>query len=1065
MKQFYKKWFYPLITIFLLTAYTPLYSQNAIRVSGTVKDATGETLPGVNIKLKGTNKVVISDINGKYSLEVPNEQSVLVFNYIGFLTQERTVGRNTNITVVLSVESKNLDEVVVVGYGEVARRDLTGAVGSVKMNDLQKAPVRSFEEALAGRLAGVNVTSSDGQPGSDINIVIRGNNSVTQDNSPLYVIDGFPIENPNNNAIDPNDIESIEVLKDASATAIYGARGANGVILITTKRGKEGKTVISYKGYYGTQEVIQRMKVLEPYDFVKYQILRNPTTAPQIYTGPATVSNGWSSDRTVEYYKDMKGVDWQSLLFQQSPMANHSLSISGGTAATKYSVSGSLLKQEGVIINSGYSRAQGKFTLDQDINNNLKLGITTNYSALKADGTIPSELSGSDNRTSLLNSAWGYRPVTQGNIEDLEELDTDELLDPTSADGLFNPVTSALNQYRVRKSSVLSTNAYADYKFWKNFKLRVTAGFTQQTNRNEVFNNSKTRSGSPNTVSGRINGVNGSIDILDRNSYLNENTLTYTKKINKNHKIDVLGGFTVQGTKNVATGVSATLIPNESLGLSGMDEGTPSFMTSSESENTLASFLGRINYNFKSKYLFTASFRADGSSKFAPENRWGYFPSGSFAWQLGNEPFMKKIKAISEAKIRTSYGVTGNNRVSDFASQSKLSLQAISATVTPYYPFANTLANGVWPSELGNTSLKWETTEQMDLGLDLGFFNNRVSIEADAYRKVTRDLLLNAQLPPSMGYGSAYKNIGKVLNKGLEFTLNTVNVDNKTFNWNTNFNISFNRNEILGLAENQSSLLTNINWDNQSSPKWRDIPAYIAKIGQPIAQFYGYIWKGNYQLSDFNQNTPGVYTLKNTEAVPATYTPKPGYIKYEDINGDMIIDSRDYTVIGNPNPDFIGGLSNNFRYKGFDLNVFFQFSYGGEVLNANRLQFEGGNGTANQNQFATVNNAWTLENQNNTMFIVGGQGPRVYSSRVVEDGSFIRLKTIALGYNLPNKYLEKMKLKSFRLYVSAQNLHTWTKYTGLDPEVSGRNSALTPAFDYSVYPRAKTITFGLNVSL
>jgi len=1061
MKQFHKNWVCLFVTLIVIISYNASYGQTAIKIRGVVKDDTGETLPGVSVKLKGGDKSTMTDLNGKYSIDVPDQESVLIFTYIGYLKQERQVGKNTNLSVTLASESKSLNEVVVIGYGEVARRDLTGAVGSVKMNDLQKAPVRSFEEALAGRLAGVNVTSVDGQPGSDINITIRGNNSVTQDNSPLYVIDGFPIENPNSNNLDPNDIESIEVLKDASASAIYGARGANGVILITTKRGKKGATVVSYKGSYGMQEILNKIDVLGAYDFVKYQIDRYGSTA---YTGVANATNGWGTDRTAEYYKGIQGIDWQELLFRQSPMANHSLSISGGNENTRFSISGSNLKQEGVILNSGYDRTQGKFTLDQNVNKNIKVGITTNYSSLNAFGTIPSELSGSTNTSGLLYSVWGYRPVNQGNIDDLLD-DYDDGTGVNAAnDSRFNPVSTVMNQLRNRKTSELTSNGFAEYRFWDSFKLKVTAGFAQQTNRRETFNNSNTRSGSPLTIAGQ-NGVNGEINTYSRNSYLNENTLTYSKKFKNKHKIDALGGFTLQGTQNIITGVGANKIPNESLGLNGLDEGTPFSVNSSNTENTLASFLGRVNYNINSKYLFSTSFRADGSSKFAPGNRWGYFPTGSFAWQLGNEKFIKNIKAISSAKLRTSFGIVGNNRVSDFAYLSKLSAQPITSNVTPYYPFNNTLVNGIWASELGNPNLKWETTSQSDIGLEIGLFNERVSIEADVYSKVTTDLLLDAKLPPSMGYESAFKNIGKVSNKGIEFTINTVNIDKKDFNWNTNFNISFNRNKVLGLAENQSDLLTVVAWDNQGTIKWRDIPLYIAQVGQPIAQFYGYNWLGNYQLSDFDEKIPGVYTIKSGVA---TYDSgvKPGNIKYEDLNKDGVIDNRDLTVIGDPNPDFIGGFSNNFRYKGFDLNVFLQFSYGNEVLNANRLQFEGGNGQANQNQYSTVKNAWTLTNQNNEMFRVdGGQGPRAYSTRVVEDGSFLRLKTVSFGYNLPGRFLEKMNLKSFRLYMAAQNLHTWTNYTGLDPEVSARNSALTPAFDYSVYPRARTISFGLNVGL
>jgi TonB-linked SusC/RagA family outer membrane protein len=1058
MKHIYINRFYLLIAIIITCTYYSSFAQTEIKINGIIKDNNGETLPGVNVKIKNLNKATISDPNGNYTITVPNEQSVLVFSYIGFLSQERLVGKSKTISLSLTPESRSLNEIVVIGYGEVLRKDLTGSVGSVKMNDLQNAPVRSFEEALAGRIAGVNVTSVDGQPGSAINISIRGNNSVTQNNSPLFVIDGFPIEDPDNNSIDPNDIESIEVLKDASATAIYGARGANGVILITSKRGKEGKTEIAYKGSYGMQEIIQRMDVLNPYDFVKYQIDRYASTA---YTGIATPANKWTTDRTLDFYKDVEGVNWQNLLFRESPMSNHSLTIRGGNAATKFSISSSFLNQDGIILNSGYKRVQGKFTLDHNVNKNLKVGLTSSYALLNGFGTVPSEISGSNNSSSLLFSTWGYRPVTQGNYDDLLD-ETDE--EAAVNDSRFNPVLTALNQLRNRKNNVLAANAFSEYAFGKEFKLRVTGGITQQTNRNENFNNSKTRTGSPLTVAGQ-NGVNGEISIINRNSYVNENTFTYTKRINKNNKIDVLGGFTLQGTKNIGTATGSNKLPNENLGLSGLDEGSPYLASAEESENTLASFLGRVNYNLKSKYLFTGSLRADGSSKFSKANRWGYFPSGSFAWQLGREKFIKNIKIISDAKLRASYGVTGNNRVSDFAYQSKLSVQPISTNVTSFYPFNNLLANGVWALELGNSNLKWETTKQSDVGLEVGLLKQRISLELDLYKKITTDLLLNAKLPPSMGYDSGFKNIGKVQNQGLEFTVNTVNIDSKKFNWETNFNISFNQNKLLELTENQESLLTNIAWDNQGTTKWRDLPLYIAKVGQPIAQFYGYIWKGNYQISDFNENTPGVYTLKNNVA---TYDPRvqPGYIKYEDINGDGIIDSKDLTAIGNPNPDFTGGFSNNFKYKNFDLNIFFQFSYGNEALNANRLQFEGGNGQPNQNQFVTVKNAWTIDNQNNEMFKVdGGQGPRAYSSRVVEDASFARLKTVAFGYNIPTKYLSKVNMKNLRLYVSAQNLYTWTKYTGLDPEVSSRNSALTPAFDYSVYPRARTITFGLNASL
>jgi TonB-linked SusC/RagA family outer membrane protein len=579
------------------------------------------------------------------------------------------------------------------------------------------------------------------------------------------------------------------------------------------------------------------------------------------------------------------------------------------------------------------------------------------------------------------------------------------------------------------------------------------------SSRNDIFNNTKTRSGSPFTQSGKINGVNGSILNTERNAYLNENILSYNRNFSKDHRVNAIVGATVQGSRIKTNGSSAQNLPNEALGLAGLDEGIPSLIRSTSSLFTLASFLGRVNYSYKSKYLLTASFRADGSSKFRSGNKWSYFPSAALAWTLGEEKWVKDLNVFSNAKLRLSHGITGNNRVSDFAYLSSIIMPAGVA-----YSFNNQLVNAAIPSELGNPDLKWETTRQTDLGLDIGFFKQRLSLEIDAYRKTTFDLLLDAKLPTVMGYGSSLKNIGKVQNQGLEFTLNSVNVNNNNNNltWNTSFNISFNKNKVLELAENQEALGSFLNWDGN----YRNLPLYVARVGEPIAMFYGYIWEGNYQYTDFNGTPSGVYTLKNTVTDNGSGRDqvKPGDIKYRDINGDLTVNSQDQVVIGDPNPDFIGGITNNFGYKNFDLNVFFQFSAGADVYNANRLIFEG-SGRTQQNMFATYIERWTPENQNNTYYRTNGYGPHSYSSRVVEDGSFIRLKTVQLGYNFPNELTRKIRFKSLRAYLSAQNLYTWTKYQGFDPEVSSRNSALTPAFDYSVYPRARTITFGINVTL
>ncbi|MFD2888482.1 SusC/RagA family TonB-linked outer membrane protein [Chitinophaga cymbidii] len=1028
---------------------TSSFSQSLLRVKGTVADDDGAPLPGVTVGVKGTSLGTSTNDKGEFELAGVPPQSVMVFSIIGFSRHEESLRGRTNLQVSLEATASNLNETVVIGYGTQKRKDLTGSVGSVNMEDMSKAPVTSFDEALAGRVAGVQVSSREGQPGAAVQIVIRGNNSLTQDNDPLYVIDGFPIENADNNVLNPDDIESIDVLKDASATAIYGARGANGVIIITTKRGKVGTPVIRYNAWYGLQENIQRIPVMNAYEFVKLQQEINVGDLDETY-----LANGV----TLDDYKNVESIDWQDKLYRTAPMQSHSVSMSGGTEKTKYSVSGQLLDQQGTIINSAFKRYQGKMNLDQLIGERLKVGGNLMYTNTQTSGTSPSSLSGSS-MNNLLYSAWGYRPVSPLNSskpvnQDWEEDLIDDMVN-SGTDYRINPYLTATNEYRLRNVNNLIVNGYAEYAIMPELKLRISGGLNQNIRRNDAFNNSQTRSGNPNTVY----GVNGSIIYYESSTWLNENTLTYDKKFNKNNRINVLGGLTLQGNNSKVHGMSANQLPNEKLGLNGLSQGVPQPVTSSESEWALASFLARVNYTFREKYLFTASFRSDGSSRFRGNNQWSYFPSGAFAWRLKSEPFMKSIKFISDAKIRTSWGITGNNRVSDYATYALLDF----STRNTYYSFGNELQQSAIPTTLASEDLKWENTAQTDVGLDISFFKSRISLAVDYYKKTTSDLLLLARLPPTVGYGSAYKNVGKTSNEGLELVLNTVNVQTKSgFTWSSSFNISFNRSKVLGLTQNQEALTSSMSWDSW----YASVPMYIARIGEPLGQFYGYIWDGVYQYDDFNQLPNGSYLLKDD--VPTNGNTraniKPGDIRYRDINGDGEVTIDDRTVIGRGLPVHIGGFSNNFRYKNFDLNVFFQWSYGNQVMNANRINFENGN-KVYLNQYKSFENRWTPENTNTTMPRAGGQFGYVYSTRTLEDGSFLRLKTVALGYNLPSAMLKRAKIKNLRVYASAQNLFTWTKYTGSDPEVGIGYTALTPGFDYSSYPRARTLTLGLNLSL
>lgn len=1038
-RLFFKKSFIPILILFFVLCGIDIVQAQQLTIKGVVIDNESKVLSGIIVSEKNSSKQTTTNEKGEFSIIVSSPKAILVFSDIAYSTQETPVKPGVNLRIKLVDKFNNLNEVVVIGYGEVERKDLTGSVGTVSMPDLAKAPVVSFEDALAGRVAGVQVTSQDGQPGGASNIVIRGQSSITQDNSPLYVIDGFPIENPDNNSLNPADIESIQILKDASSAAIYGSRGANGVVLITTKKGKLGAPVITFDSYYGLQNVINRVNSMGAYEFVKYQLEVDPFVAPTVYL---------SSTKTLEDYKNEPSIDWEDQLYRTAPYQNYNISLRGGTLETKYSISGSITGNEGVIINSGINRKQGRLSIDQVITPKLKAGVNINYSAQKSYGTRVAVSSAN----SLMFNIWGRRPTNgRDNLNDLLENGEDL---PT--DTRWNPILTVENELRDILNPDMQANTYLQYQLLKDLTFRATGVYRKSVFEYDYFNNSQTRSGSPLTSAGG-NGINGSITFNERSYFTNENTLTYNKRLNKNHSINALVGYTIQSGISKQFGAGAIQVPNESLGLSGLDEGTPFTISSANSINKLQSYLSRFTYNYKSKYILTASFRADGSSKFSKDNRWGYFPSAALAWNFNKENLFKNLKLLSDGKLRLSYGTIGNNRVSDFPYSSTLGFP-----VSNSYNFNDQFVKGIVPIEIGNPDLKWETSKELNLAIDLSLLKNRISLTTELYNKTTKDLLLLAQLPPSFGYSRTYRNIGSVQNRGLEFTLNTQNIVGKVFNWNSSFNISFNRNKVLALTDNQEELLTSVGFDvryNGASP-------YITKIGQPIGVFYGFDWVGNYQYSDFDEPTPGNYVLKPivTTNGSATSQIKPGHIKYRDLDGNLVVNDNDREVIGNPNPDFIGGFSNNFTYKNFELNVFMQFSYGNDIMNANRLIFEGMVGTTGLNMFATYENRWSPDNQNNTYYTTAGGGPRIYSTRTIEDGSFLRLKTVSFSYNLPSKLLSKAKIKNIRLYTSAQNLFTWTNYTGSDPEVASFSSAIIQGFDFSAYPRPRTIVFGVNVT-
>lgn len=1020
-------------------------------VSGKVTDSTGLGLPGATVMLQGSAGTgTTTGQDGSYSLTIPAaENAVLLVNLVGFQPQEVPVNGRSTINITLQASLSQLEEVVVIGYGTVKKIDLTGSVGQVNVEDLTKAPVSSFAEALAGRVAGVQVSGSDGQPGGGMNIMIRGVGSLTQSTAPLYVIDGFPVENPDPAAINPEDIESMTVLKDASSTAIYGSRGANGVILIQTKRGKIGKPVVSLSSSLGLQMDPKRLELMSPYEFLKYQTELNPTNS--------VVNSYFEDGKTLEDYRNVEGIDWQDKVIRTGAVRIHNLAIRGGTDNTRYAISGSIFDQKGVIINTGFDRYTGRATLDQTISDKIKVGITANYSGTTSFGQQINQgghTSGNPTAFALARS-WLYRPITSGEEDDFinAPVDADAI---NASDFRINPFIDLENQYQYNKTRVLDGNGYLSYEISKDLIFKSTAGFRHNAVRQDRFYNSKTSQGSPYNP-GNVNGINGSVRNIIARSFSNENTLNFKKTFNNDHTITGLGLFALNSYRSNDEGYGGRNLPNEELGIDGLDEGISYNPRSSNTENTMVSYATRWDYNYKSKYLLTFTFRADGSSKF--NDHWGYFPGGALAWNMDQEEFFSNaFPFISHSKIRASYGSTGNNRVGDFDTSPRLS-QVLSG-----YSFNNQTPMGlVYVSAIGNPVLRWEKTSIIDFGYEIGFLNDKISLELGLYRKTTEDLLLNATLPPSTGFGSAFKNIGKLRNEGLELTVLTNNINTGSFSWQSSFNISFNKNQILALTRGEQSLLTNATYVSQFNS-----PLYMAEIGKPAGMMIGFVWDGNYQYEDFDNPAPDVYILKKNVPTNGAVrnTIRPGDIRYKDLNADGIININDKTVIGRGQPIHTGGFSNNFRYKGLSLNVFFQWSYGNNIYNANRLTLEGNsNGWANVNQFASYVNRWSPENQTDANYRTRGQGPiGMHSSRVVEDGSYLRLKTVSLSYAFPSRIIQPLYLSGLSIDVSAQNVWTWTNYSGMDPEVSTRNNVLTPGYDFSSYPQARTVVVGLKAT-
>jgi TonB-linked SusC/RagA family outer membrane protein len=1057
------------ILALLLTFVCSMYAQKATEIIGKVIDSEQLPLPGANVVVKGTSHGVTADSNGNYKIKVDDvNKDVLVFSFIGLDSKEVKVNGRTVINITLESSSVQLDEVVAIGYGKTTRKDLTGSVTSVKSSDINMAPVSNVGQALAGKLAGVQVISTSGAPDADIAIRVRGGTSITQSNEPLYVIDGFPTED-GLRGLDPSDIESIDVLKDASSTAIYGSRGANGVVLVTTKGGKEGRSVLTVDAYFGMKKITKTMPVLSSLDYVKLEyerMLNSPTDLTKItnYYGQFSEFN--------DIYGNRPGIDWQKQVFDNNDTYTRMFKVgfSGGNKTTKYNFSYAHNDDDGIMMGSGLKRNAVRFQFDQQLNKTLRASANITYTDETTNGLGSL---GEVSYFSRMQSIVQYTPVRGKGMDDNQLLSSrvDDLQVDDSGNQMQNPIISIQSEQNTKYNKYLIMNGSVE---WKPLSFLTYKGMVGQRQRDLIqdqFYTSESRqainAGAP----------YGSITTQNWKTFSISNTLSYNTKISPQQRFDAMIGqeYVTNFDRQLVT--SSTNFPDDNFGIYDMSLGTtPVAPTSYFEDDKMLSYFARANYSFNDKYLFNISFRADGSSKFGADNKWGYFPSGAFAWRASEEKFIKDLNVFSNLKVRLSYGTSGNNRISNY--QSLASMQGSWASVN------KTVATSYYSSRLANPDLKWETVVAKNIGFDLGFLDQRIQATIDIYQNDTKDLLLQALVPLLSGYPSITRNVGQTRNSGIELSLTTYNIKNKNFTWSTIFNISSNKNTVKKLY-NADYFTQRSGWCSTSEFNQDD---YRIQVGRSLGEMWGYKYAGVYNVDDFvitngqfAKDANGKYVPKDGVVYDKTSIPYPGAWKYADRNGDGTITTDDMGVIGNGTPVCFGGITNTFVYKNFDLTVYCNYSIGNDIYNANKMYYTKLNNQHRNvlsiasgrftNMDAMGNNitndpdALRAANPNPTMASVTGASNLVFSSWDVEDGSFIRLNTVSLGYTLPKKALKTLNISSLRCYVTAYNLYTLTHYSGFDPEVNAKpNGNLTPGVDWGAYPRAFSLVAGLSMA-
>jgi TonB-linked SusC/RagA family outer membrane protein len=1013
-----------------------------ITIRGVVRDNQYNVLPGATVKVKGSTTAAITTVDGRYSINVAGKQSVLAFSFVGMATQEVKVDNKTGIDIILQPTSGNLNDVVVIGYGTQKRSDLTGSISSIKSKDLENKQFNNIQETLQGRVAGLQLTTGDATPGSSPNIRIRGTGSLGTDSEPLFVVDGYP-SNEDLNSINPGDIASIEVLKDASATAIYGSRGANGVILVTTKRGTPGQLRIDGEVYRGAAQLRKKIKLMNALEYATY---RNEVS---FYNTPTNLP--FASAAQLKNY-ETNSTDWQDALFDRAPLTNVNLSMSGGDANTRFLISANFFDQKGIVINTGYTRNALRFNFDRTISSKLKFNMITSLTKTLNNRT---KVNSSGTNAGVVTSALRMNPTVpiydaSGNFITVNYANSDPDSDPTAAVDLNgNPVAYAYQNVDLTNVFRLQLNTSLSYQIIPSLQLRTFFGVE--------YTYGGTNAYTPNNLYEQAfyNGTASKSNYL-RYNWINETYLTYNKEFNKKNSLNAVLGYSYQMFKNETTGATSTNYFTNAFLYNNLATGVSQNTTSSASQSQLQSVYGRLNAKLFTKLLLTGTLRVDGSSNFGSNHKYAYFPSVGAAYRFGEEKFIKNLGFVDDLKFRAGYGVTGNQSIPSYQSRFGYALasNSVSGSSNPGKSvFGSTNQVAVAASRAENPDLQWEQTAAVNFGVDLTMLRGRLSLSAEAYQRVTKKLLFQIVLPSTTGITLAYDNFGQLTNKGIELTLNAIPVKKESFQWNNTLTFAVNRNIINDLGTTNSRVYGyNIGPQGgllvASNPNW-----ILLEPGLSVGTFRGYtsagIWQSQREIDESAFNA----TYKTAQ--------RPGGVKYVDINGDGKIDVSDVTPIGTAYPKFTTGFSNSFTYKQWDLNVFFQGQLGNKILNFNHLYTEYG---VASNHSVELLNRWNGEGTSNRYPRAGLEGTRLLDDTFIENGSYLRMRSVSLTYNFKSGgILKKIMAKNLRLYATATNLLTITKYSGYDPEVGSFNyNPFTPGVDYGAFPTAKSLIIGLK---